>query len=516
MVHEIAPEARILIAEGSGGWISPEFQDSVDTGGWPVVDGFEATGHRATATELRERGIDIGCFDLNFDRVLTLQPPTGGLCRGEYDLAATIIEADAWINVPVAKTHGSKITCCQKNQFGLLSGIVYGWNKTRGTEGHPGIPHAPRLIDETLVDLFVTDRTRLPRRRHDHRCGGRRLFGQTETLESDRCGRDAIAADLVVAQLMGFNPDDFEYATLGRLHSIGPGSIDHVTVRGGHISELTDRFMKASMDYNGEWAEHAGFGMGPRRWTLLGPVERDHQFSISELQTLAPVPAQQGWSQIVCFGDDRIDLDRYSDDPTHCAVYAFTRFTMARSDSVRLWVSSDEDLEVWIDSESVHAYKGRRKHVLGGVREHRFIEAGEHTLLVRAGQRRGRFDFSINICEPIDDPLFAGNRYSGVRFYATEPGLQEIASTQIKPDHVREEWIDAAYVGRATRHRPRRRLANSGGYDRHRRTPQTPVVDAARGGRCRCRWPGRSARLGHVGHDPHGVHGGLSPGIDIP
>ena len=315
---------------------------------------------------------------------------------------------------------------------------------------------------------------------------------------------------------MGFNPDDFEYAPLGRLHSIGPGSIDHVTVRGGHISELTDRFMKASMDYNGEWAEHAGFGMGPRRWTLLGPVERDHQFSISELQALAPVPAQQGWSQIVRFGDDRIDLDRYFDDPTHCAVYAFTRFTMARSDSVRLWVSSDEDLEVWIDSESVHAYKGRRKHVLGGVREHRFIEVGGHTLLVRAGQRRGCFDFSINICEPIDDPLFAGNRYSGVRFYATEPGLQEIASTQIKPDHVREEWIDAAYVGRATRHRPRRRLANSGGYDRHRRTPQTPVVDAARCGRCRCRWPVRSARLGHVGHVPHGVHGGLSPGIDIP
>ena len=70
---------------------------------------------------------------------------------------------------------------------------------------------------------------------------------------------------------MGFNPDDFEYAPLGRLHSIGPGSIDHVTVRGGHISELTDRFMKASVDYNSEWAEHAGFGMGPRRWTLLGP-----------------------------------------------------------------------------------------------------------------------------------------------------------------------------------------------------------------------------------------------------
>jgi hypothetical protein len=30
----------------------------------------------------------------------------------------------------------------------------------------------------------------------------------------------------------------------------------------------------------------------------------------------------------------------------------------------------------------------------------------------------GRGEFSFNICEPVDDPDYAGNRYPGLRFYA--------------------------------------------------------------------------------------------------
>ena len=173
------------------------------------------------------------------------------MSRGEYDLAATIIEADAWINVPIA----TKITCCRKNQLSLFPGIVYGWNKTRGTEGHQGIPHAPCVIDETVIDLL-----------------------------------SMTAPHFHVVDMMGFNPDDFEYAPLGYQHDIGPGSIDHVTVRGGNVADLADRFKKASMDYTSEGAEHADFGMGRRRWTLLGPLERDHEFSADELRALSPTP----------------------------------------------------------------------------------------------------------------------------------------------------------------------------------------------------------------------------------
>lgn len=98
-------------------------------------------------------------------------------------------------------------------------------------------------------------------------------------------------------------------------------------------SRLATRYKKASVDYTSEWAEHAGFGMGPRRWTLLGPLARDHAFSPDQLKSLHPLPGQDGWSETAWFGDDRIDLDKYYEDPINCAVYAFTHFTMATSDS---------------------------------------------------------------------------------------------------------------------------------------------------------------------------------------
>jgi uncharacterized protein (DUF362 family) len=441
IVHEIAPQARILIAEGSGGWISPALVDCVKTNVATIADGFEIAGHRATVKELRARGIDIDCYDLNFDRVRKLVPPTGGLSMDEYELAATIFEADAWINCPVAKTHGTKITCCLKNQFGLFPGNVYGWNKSRGTRNHRGIPHAPRLIDETFIDLLSLTEPDFHVVDMITGAEGGAFQGQPKRSNLIVAGADAIATDLVVARLMGFNPDDFEYADLGALHGIGPGSIDAVSVRGGDPRDLASRFKKASMDYTSEWAEHAGFGMGPRYWTLLGPLDADHTFAQQELDHLAPTPGQEGWSTVVRFGDDRIDLDKYFEDPTHCAVYAFTRFTMANSDSVRLWISSDEDLEVWIDGRQVHHFEGRRRHVLGSTRAAEFIEAGEHSLLVRAGQTRGRFDFSINICEPIDDRFYAGNRYPGVRYYVTHPGPVASLGRQVEAEHVREDWM---------------------------------------------------------------------------
>ena len=140
LVHEVAPRARILIAEGSGGWVSPALRDCTQVEVFPerLVDGFEVGGYRQVARELQGQGLDIDCYDLNFGPIRTLQVPGGGLARDEYDLPAPVLDADAWINLPVAKTHGSKITCCMKNHFGLLPGTRYGWNKSEGTPGRPG------------------------------------------------------------------------------------------------------------------------------------------------------------------------------------------------------------------------------------------------------------------------------------------------------------------------------------------------------------------------------------------
>jgi hypothetical protein len=227
-------------------------------------------------------------------------------------------------------------------------------------------------------------------------------------------GVDPIATDLVVAQLMGFNPDDFEYADLGAQRGLGPGRIEYVDVRGAAPLVLRSRFIKAGIDNDGDWGEHSQYGMGPRRWTLLGPLEPDHQFTPDDLIGMSPVPGRAGWSFVIWFGFDKIDLDAHFDDPVNKVVYAFT---MTTSDSVLFWIGSDEGLTVWLDGEQIYQHEGRRRHVPGTEKIAGFVEAGEHRLLLRAEQGRGRFDFSFNIYEPIDDIRYSGNRYPGVRYY---------------------------------------------------------------------------------------------------
>ena len=216
----------------------------------------------------------------------------------------------------------------------------------------------------------------------------------------------------------------------------------NIILAGADPMALRSRFAKASADNSGDWGEHSQYGMGPRRWTLLGPLERDHTFTPERIGDLSPIPAEDDWSDVVWFGFDKIDLDAHFDDPVQKSVYAFTHFTMATSDSVRYWIGSDEDLTVWIDGELIYEHRGRRRHAMGGDRIAGFIEAGEHRVLVRAEQGRGRFDFSFNICEPIDDLRYAGNRYPGVRYYQTGGG-PPMGEVQVR---ARQAW-DPGRVG---------------------------------------------------------------------
>jgi uncharacterized protein (DUF362 family) len=421
LVHEVAPAARVLIGEG-GGWLPAAMVDSVEGGGpGPeyIGDGFAAAGYRDMVKELRQQGLDIDCIDLNFDQVRSLEVPGGGLATDEYSVAATVMAADAWINCPVAKTHGAKITCCMKNHFGLLPGRVYGWGKSNGTSLHSGVPHSPRIVDEAWVDLWRL--TRMDLNVVDVLAGteGGAFSGEPKRGNLIVAGRDPVATDLVVGQLMGFNPDDFEFAELAAQHGWGPGSIDHVTVRGARVEPLVTRYRKAGFDYSSgnEWRQQAFYGMGPRRWTVLGPLPKDHAFTAEQLLDLRPRPGRDGWSPVVWFGHDRIDLDQYLADPLDCAIYAYTHFTMPRADSVRVWAGSDEGLQAWIDGRLVHHHVGARRHQLGQDKVPAFLGAGDHALLVRVEQTRGGCEFSVNICEPIDDEAFAGNRYPGVRYY---------------------------------------------------------------------------------------------------
>lgn len=434
LVHEVAPGARILIAEGGGGWRSPA---PTDRNGQPLQvdpprrgrrrlrDGFEVGGYRQVVTELRAQGVDIDCFDLNFDQAYTLEVPGGGLADPNYDIATAIMDADAWINCPVTKTHGSKITCAMKNQFGILPGTIYGWSKANGTDRHAGMPHLPGIIDEFMVDLWLT--TNMDLNVVDGITGheaGALQEGVPVRNNLVLAGRDPVAVDLVVARLLGFNPDDMEFADLAFQRGKGPGRYEKVKVKGAKVESLVRRFKKAGSAYRGgdeggwdEWKYQAEYGMGPRRLLLLAAPAADHQFGEAERAKLAPAPGKGGWSAVTWFGHDRLDPAAKIQVVRPGAVYAYSRFVMPKADSVRFWAGSAEGLQVWIDGEEVYQYQGTRPHHLGQDRRTGYLEAGEHRLLARVQVGEGDGGFSFNICEPLDDPDFAGNRYPGLRYY---------------------------------------------------------------------------------------------------
>jgi hypothetical protein len=71
-----------------------------------------------------------------------------------------------------------------------------------------------------------------------------------------------------------------------------------------------------------------------------------------------------------------------------------------------------------------------------------FVDVGEHRLLIRAEQSWGRFDFSFNICEPIDDESYAGNRYPGVRYAVTPDAGDRLPARRVRAENTWDGWYN--------------------------------------------------------------------------
>jgi len=422
MVHEIVPEAKVTIAEGPGEWIppgSPEVQAMAE-----IADGFEIAGYRALLQDGDLAGIDLEIVDLNFDETAEVAVPDGGYARDRWRLPLSILECDFLISVPVLKIHDMiGMTNVMKNFIGIAPGIVYGWSKMMGHpphSGNPGIPHVPGILDETIVDLVasaeadfaVVDAIMCMERDKTDKFGA----GNPVRMNAILASADIVAADAVSAQLIGLNPFDIEYLTLAAYKGLGQCDPARIRIKGSPIDQLAVRFEKCPADW-GRGGEMGHYGQGCRTWLLKGPFARNQaQGEFIDVGNPGAVPGQSGWSAPVYFHDDRIDLDKYYDDPFDCSVYAYATFAAPQAQDAELWLGSDEGLRVWLNGKRVYDHQGRRRHRLPSDREQIRVREGRNTLLVRADQTRSRFDFSLNICEVEEDPRYDGNRVWGLEF----------------------------------------------------------------------------------------------------
>jgi uncharacterized protein (DUF362 family) len=436
LAHQAAPEARISIVEGPGEWIAPDVPGA-DTTMAQVEDGWAAAGYRDLLRDPELGGIRLDLVDLNIDEAILTPVPEPWYAREKYWVPRTVLECDALIDVPVMKIHdGPGMTCAMKNFVGIAPGLKYGWHKAKGVPGQgPGIPHTSQIIDETIVDLTslanpaftVVDAVVAMERFKTDRHGGRPV-----RLNAIVAGADIAAVDATCARLMGLNPDDLEFLTLAAHKGLGQIDGTQIKINGQTVEKVGKRFEKTPPT-EGPWAEMGHYGQGNRTWLLKGPLAaRDFGEEFLDPATARPASGADGWSGPVYFSDDRIDLDKYFDGPADCVAYGYAEFAVPRDGPAELWVGSDESLAVWIDGREVYRFAGARRHQLPNDRVPVVLTAGDHRLLVKAGQSRGKYGFSLNLCAVEPDPRYEGNRVEGLKFRV--PAADGKAATSVKAE----------------------------------------------------------------------------------
>jgi len=130
-----------------------------------------------------------------------------------------ILEADRFINIPVAKQHSeARLTMCLKNMMGAIGP----W---RGRI-HVGLHQ--NIADMNLIlrpDLHVLDATRILLRNGPK--GGRLEDVAVKNLVF--AGTDPVALDALGTELFGMKPDDIGYIT--KAHQAGRGEMDQNKIK---------------------------------------------------------------------------------------------------------------------------------------------------------------------------------------------------------------------------------------------------------------------------------------------
>lgn len=125
-----------------------------------------------------------------------------------------ILEADRFINIPIAKQHAeSRLTMCLKNMMGAIGG----W---RGRI-HVGLHQ--NIADMNLIlrpDLHILDATRILVRNGPS--GGKKEDVEVKNLVF--AGTDPVALDAYGTTIFGLKPGDIGYIT--RAHEAGRGEMD--------------------------------------------------------------------------------------------------------------------------------------------------------------------------------------------------------------------------------------------------------------------------------------------------
>jgi len=172
-------------------------------------------------------------------------------CLKDMHLPKSLVEADVWITVPVAKTHEATTTTLGiKN----LHGILPDEDKARH---HRGRKEAGSDLHEKFVDIYLTSKPHLCVCDMFHAMEGQGpAFGEIVEMKLAVVGADTVACDAVTEALMGFENLEGTLTACAHKREAGMGDINGIEVVGQPIEKHKRYFKRA------RWRPEGSEGVG--------------------------------------------------------------------------------------------------------------------------------------------------------------------------------------------------------------------------------------------------------------
>jgi len=167
--------------------------------GYNTKEAFKVCGYE----ELRKK-YGVPLVDLNDDKFITLK--SSGF---EIQISETAFKTDFLINVPVLKAHSqTRLTCCMKNLKGCMPKNEMRRFHTLGLDKPIAALNALLKTGYCVVDGI---------------CGDLSFEEGGNPVEANRviAGRNPVLVDSFCARLIGYDPDEIKYLSLGKEMMLG-------------------------------------------------------------------------------------------------------------------------------------------------------------------------------------------------------------------------------------------------------------------------------------------------------
>ena len=215
---------------------------------WAVLRGETVQAHvfdRLGYTELA-RDARVPLINLHSGKMADVGLPDGQVLE-KLTVHRELTEVDLLCSVPMMKTHNlATVTLSMKNLIGLYPGTRYysvrSWLHDRAAEaGSPGVAYETiDMVRAMPTGLAVIDGSTAME-------GNGPTQGTLVEMNLIVAGTSPLAADMVAAHLMGFDPE--EVPTLGLAHRLGmgPQALHEIEIRGEAPETVRRRFVRPEL-----------------------------------------------------------------------------------------------------------------------------------------------------------------------------------------------------------------------------------------------------------------------------